>query len=215
MLDTPLMVRRRARGRWDAPPAVPFADWIARRGIARTWPPPTFGDLDYHLTTLFPPVRPRGHLEVRYLDAQPPGRWIDPVAMLAALLHRPDVTDRVLDLCAPVGTGEDRWVHAARHGTADPDLNRVARQLVDLACGELGALGLSGDSVDDITAALHARLDREPAPRRPGEPGRPTPPPRTPRVPPPPGPLPQPRTPQTGPRPRQSADPSTTRRTTP
>lgn len=35
---------------------------------------PTLDDLAYHVTTLFPPVRPRGFLEVSYLDAQPQ-RW--------------------------------------------------------------------------------------------------------------------------------------------
>ena len=36
---------------------------------------PTIDDLDYHLTTLFPPVRPRGWLEIRYLDALPAPWW--------------------------------------------------------------------------------------------------------------------------------------------
>ena len=30
----------------------------------------TQADLDYHLSTLFPPVRPRGFLELRVIDAQ-------------------------------------------------------------------------------------------------------------------------------------------------
>ncbi len=71
VLDTELLCVRRADGRWDAPPGVTFADWIrGRRCAAR---PPTTADLDYHISTLFPPVRPRGHLEVRYVDAQPGG----------------------------------------------------------------------------------------------------------------------------------------------
>ncbi|HZP28722.1 MAG TPA: glutamate-cysteine ligase family protein, partial [Acidimicrobiia bacterium] len=42
-----------------------FADWI-ERGHELGWP--TLDDLDYHLTTLFPPVRPRGWLELRMID---------------------------------------------------------------------------------------------------------------------------------------------------
>ncbi|TWH19192.1 glutamate--cysteine ligase [Prauserella rugosa] len=180
VLDTPLMVRRRPEGPWDAPGRLTFADWIARRGAARGWPPPTVGDLDYHLTTLFTPVRPRGHLEVRYLDAQPPGRWVDPVAVLAALLHRPATTDRVLDLCESV---DGRWDTAARRGLADPDLARVAAHVVELGCTELGGLGLAPRAVDEITTAVHARLARPRLPhqrpagnpaRRPSEPESPS-----------------------------------------
>jgi glutamate--cysteine ligase len=45
----------------------------------------------YHLSTLFPPVRPRGgYLEVRYLDAQPPWRIAEAVATVAvAAVRRP------------------------------------------------------------------------------------------------------------------------------
>ncbi|HCT76641.1 MAG TPA: ergothioneine biosynthesis glutamate--cysteine ligase EgtA [Micromonosporaceae bacterium] len=53
VLDTPLLCLRRPGGCWDAPPAVTFADWIG--GALPV--PPTFDDLRYHLTTLFPPVR--------------------------------------------------------------------------------------------------------------------------------------------------------------
>mgnify|MGYP000225654865 CR=1 FL=1 len=40
---------------------------------------PTTDDLTYHLTTLFPPVRPRGWLELRMIDGLPPEWW--PVAL--------------------------------------------------------------------------------------------------------------------------------------
>ena len=57
-----------------------------RRHVRRLGPrrvalpgPPTVKDLDYHISTLFPPVRPRGHLEIRYVDAQPGRRWALPV----------------------------------------------------------------------------------------------------------------------------------------
>ncbi len=48
---------------------------------------PTLADLDYHLTTLFPPVRPRGYVEIRCLDALP-DRWWPAVAALTATLDR-------------------------------------------------------------------------------------------------------------------------------
>ena len=69
-----------------------FADWIAA-GAGDHGPAPTYDDLDYHLTTLFPVVRPRGYLEVRYLDQQPGDGWIAPLALLAALLSTPATID--------------------------------------------------------------------------------------------------------------------------
>src|SRR5581483_7026275 len=42
-----------------------FRAWV-RDGHPLGWP--TADDLDYHLTTLFPPIRPKGWLELRFID---------------------------------------------------------------------------------------------------------------------------------------------------
>nr|MDQ3756569.1 glutamate-cysteine ligase family protein [Actinomycetota bacterium] len=47
---------------------------------------PTEDDLHYHLTTLFPPVRPRRHLELRIIDALPSPWWQVAAAVATALL---------------------------------------------------------------------------------------------------------------------------------
>lgn len=50
-----------------------------------------------HLSTLFPPVRPRGrYLEVRFLDAQPDHRVVPVAALLADLLYDDDRRRRTL-----------------------------------------------------------------------------------------------------------------------
>jgi glutamate--cysteine ligase len=49
-----------------------FCDWI-EHGHPLGWP--TEADLAEHLTTLFPPVRPRGYLELRTIDALDESRW--------------------------------------------------------------------------------------------------------------------------------------------
>lgn len=129
-LDTPLLCRRRHGRRWEVPHGVTFAEWLAG-ALPGT---PTTGDLDYHLTTIFPPVRPHGHLEVRYIDTQPTGQWAVPVAVVAALLADPATTDAARDACAPaVG----RWVAAARHGLRDRGLASAAADVFDLACRRL------------------------------------------------------------------------------
>ncbi|SFW81798.1 glutamate-cysteine ligase family protein [Amycolatopsis australiensis] len=157
LMDTPLMVLRRGDRPWDAPEGLTFADWIDGRGAAALLPRPTAADLDYHLTTMFTPVRPQGYLEIRYLDAQPPDEWLPPVALVAALLARPSTVDKVRELCAPVA---DRWTTAARRGLADPDLAAAAAGLADLGCAELGATGLPADRITEISESVQGRAYR-------------------------------------------------------
>jgi glutamate--cysteine ligase len=146
-LDTTVLCQRRSRGSWDVPIGVTFADWLAGALPGR----PSTADLDYHLTTLFPPVRPQGYLEVRYLDTQPVGQWLVPVAVLAALLADPAVTAAARDACAPtVG----RWLQAAHHGLRDDTLATAAIAVFELACQALPALDAPAEVqllVEEIT----------------------------------------------------------------
>ncbi len=72
---------------------------------------PTVADLDYHLTTLFPPVRPRGYVEIRCIDALPDRWWPAVAAVTATLVDDPVAADLAAELCAPVA---DAWESAAR-----------------------------------------------------------------------------------------------------
>ncbi|MEU5261005.1 glutamate-cysteine ligase family protein [Amycolatopsis sp. NPDC021455] len=157
LMDTPLMVLRRGDRPWDAPEGLTFADWIDGRGAAALLPRPTVADLDYHLTTMFTPVRPQGYLEIRYLDAQPPDEWLPPVALVTALLGRPSTVDKVRDLCAPVA---DKWERAARRGLDDPELAAAAAALADLGCAELGVTGLAAESITEISESVLGRAYR-------------------------------------------------------
>jgi glutamate--cysteine ligase len=87
-LDAQLLAVQREGGPWTAPAGLTFRRWL-RTGGAAGLAAPTWADLDYHLTTLFPPVRARGHLELRALDAQPGDGWRVVVALVAALLDDP------------------------------------------------------------------------------------------------------------------------------
>ena len=96
---------------------VPFADWADGRvllGDRR----PTIADLDYHLTTLFPPVRPRGFLEIRYLDSVPDAIWPAVVFTLATLLDDPAAADIAAEATESVATA---WDRAAQVGLGDGD----------------------------------------------------------------------------------------------
>ncbi|QBJ97613.1 ergothioneine biosynthesis glutamate--cysteine ligase EgtA [Rhodococcus sp. ABRD24] len=130
VLDVPLLCVVRDGPCWTAPPDATFGDWIDGALDDEIDRRPTRGDLDYHLTTLFPPVRAVGHLEVRYIDAQPSGQWRLPIAALDALLRSPATAREATDV-VPATRG--RWRDAARDGLADPDFRSAAADLLFLA----------------------------------------------------------------------------------
>jgi glutamate--cysteine ligase len=103
---------------------------------------PTAEDVAYHLTTLFPPVRPRGWLELRMIDALPDPWWRVPVAAAAVLVGD---ADAVL-ACQPAA---DRWGPAAQSGLSDPIIAAAA-----VACAERTVAGLDGVGTDNGTALL-------------------------------------------------------------
>ena len=115
----------------QAPAGTTFADWLADGA-------PTAADLDYHLTTLFPPVRLRGWIELRYLDALPDPLWQVAVAVATALLDDDLAADAARAACAPV---EGRWREAARLATADPALAAAAQACLLIAADALPRLG--------------------------------------------------------------------------
>lgn len=157
-LRAPVLCVRRPSGPWQVPIGVTFADWID----GALDPGPTRGDLEYHLSTLFPPVRPRGYLEVRYLDTQPAGEWLAPTAMLSVLMA-PDVIDAARAVCAPTA---GRWVDAARCGLTDADLATAARGLADLAMNRLHSIGLTALDHDRVHQIVNRRLAGEMEPSR-------------------------------------------------
>lgn len=186
VLDTPVMCVRTAEGPWAVPEGLTFRAWL-RSGALRA---PTRADLDYHLTTLFPPVRPRGsHLELRMLDAQSgDDGWIVPLAVTTALFDDPEAADAayrtllpLAETAGPLPPPRDaHWRAAVRDGPGAPALHRAAVECFRLA---LDALARSGapTAVRDAVAAFHERFvlrrrcpadDQHPAPV-------PSPPPRS------------------------------------
>lgn len=136
-LDAELMcVREPGSADWTAPAGLTFRDWV-RDGGSGTLRPPAADDLDYHLSTLFPPVRPRGHMELRMIDAQPGDGWIVPAAVATALAGDQRAADAALAAAEPVwrapGDGHDPWLRAARSGPADPQISRASRQCFEAA----------------------------------------------------------------------------------
>ena len=128
---------------------VPFADWAEGR-VVLGGRRPTTADLDYHLTTLFPPVRPRQWLEIRYLDSVPDAIWPAVVFTLVALLDDPQLADIAADAVEPVATA---WDAAARVGLADRRLHTAAIRCVTAAAEQVpaalnGAMGRLVEAVE-------------------------------------------------------------------
>ncbi|MFI5719647.1 ergothioneine biosynthesis glutamate--cysteine ligase EgtA [Nocardia sp. NPDC051750] len=136
-LDAPLLCVRRPEPTrpgpavsWQAPPGATFNDWLSGGLDTEIGRRPDIGDLRYHLTTLFPPVRPAGYFEIRYLDAQPGEGWQVPIAVVHALLSTPAA---VADATAAAASTADRWLDAARHGLADRHLRAAAVATLEAA----------------------------------------------------------------------------------
>jgi glutamate--cysteine ligase len=108
---------------------VPFADWADGR-VLLGGRRPTEADLDYHLTTLFPPVRPRRWLEIRYLDSVPDAVWPAVVFTLVTLLDDPVAADIAAEATETVATA---WDRAAQLGLGDRRLRDAANRCVKAA----------------------------------------------------------------------------------
>ncbi|MBL1086135.1 ergothioneine biosynthesis glutamate--cysteine ligase EgtA [Streptomyces actinomycinicus] len=158
VLDAPVMcVRRDDGGPWEVPEGLTFREWT-RSGSPR---PPTRADLEYHLTTLFPPVRPRGHLELRMIDAQPgEDGWIVPLAVTAALFDDPHAAETAYRTVKPLAERalnrpaphNPLWVDAARLGLADPELREAAGICFGAALEALPRLGATPRVIDAVAA---------------------------------------------------------------
>jgi glutamate--cysteine ligase len=145
-----MLVRRSATDHVALPPGLTFADWI-EHGHALGWP--TVDDLEYHLGTLFPPVRPRGWFELRMIDALPTPWWRVAAAVTAVLVNDAEAASQAVT--AAKGTA-GLWRDAAREGLAHPALAAAARE-----CFAAASEALARTRADAATAtAVGEFVDR-------------------------------------------------------
>jgi glutamate--cysteine ligase len=97
--------------------ADPVGAYTAFAAAAPRLPIPEAAADAYHLSTLFPPVRPRGgYFEVRYLDTQPRDRIAAAIAAVTTLLYHPRARRDALDLLLPRVNDQDRAWHETASG---------------------------------------------------------------------------------------------------
>jgi glutamate--cysteine ligase len=137
----------------------PFGDWLRH---AR----PTVEEWHDHLSTLFPEVRPRGHLELRSCDAVAPQWYAAPIALAVGITYDPWALRAAADLLGRPDLGLlDR---AGRLGLGDPAIRRTAVDLVDIAVAGCQALGPGYFHASDLEQARcffdqYTRRGRSPA----------------------------------------------------
>jgi glutamate--cysteine ligase len=137
----------------------PFGEWLARAN-------PTEEEWQDHLSTLFPEVRPRGHLELRSSDAIAPHWYAAPLALTAGILYDPGALRATADLLGTPDLG--LLARAGRDGLHDPAIARTAVDLFEVAlqgCHGLGSPYFHPSDLEQAAAFFerYTRRGRSPA----------------------------------------------------
>lgn len=137
----------------------PFGEWLLRAN-------PTDSEWQDHLSTLFPEVRPRGHLELRSADSIAPEWYPAPLALTAGILYDRDALRATADLLGPPDPG--LLERAGRSGLHDPAIARTAADLFEVALQGCRGLGPRYFHPSDLEQAIgfferYTRRGRSPA----------------------------------------------------
>ncbi len=128
-------IRSRGDGVQAVGGPVAFAEW-ASGSVRLGNRAPTAADLDTHLTTLFPPVRLRGYLELRYLDVTAPCWWPAIAAVVTTLMDDPVAADVAAEATEETA---QLWTEAAQHGLGNPRLASSAVRCLAVAARRVPA----------------------------------------------------------------------------
>jgi glutamate--cysteine ligase len=137
----------------------PFGEWLVRAN-------PTSAEWEDHLSTLFPEVRPRGHLELRSSDAVAPDWYAAPLALAAGILYDSRALRSAADLLPPPDLS--LLERAGRLGVHDPAIASTSVDLFELAlagCAGLGPAYFHPSDVEEARAYFerYTRRGRAPA----------------------------------------------------
>jgi glutamate--cysteine ligase len=145
LLDANVMLIRAGADLRPLRAPFPFGRWLTE-GHQLGWPDED--DLAYHLSTLFPPVRAKGWLELRGMDAVPDPWWQVAVAVASALLDDPEAADGA---ARATGRASWCWCEAPRWSLSYEPLADAARTCFALAAAALDRMG--------APMALHEAVD--------------------------------------------------------
>jgi glutamate--cysteine ligase len=91
---------------------------------------------------LFPPIRPRGFLELRFLDALPAPWWQAATAVTTAVMNDTETALIAEHACRDLATAP-AWSQAQRCGTRDPALAAAAKTVLHAVPSALARIGAS------------------------------------------------------------------------
>jgi glutamate--cysteine ligase len=101
-----------------------FRDWMPEASTSRE-------DWLFHLSTLFPEVRPKEFFELRSADTIEPDALAAPVVFVTGLVYDDETAHRAAEV---IGAPSEKMLErAGRLGLADPEIRRIASRLVVLA----------------------------------------------------------------------------------
>ncbi len=137
----------------------PFGEWLTRAS-------PTTEEWRDHLSTLFPEVRPRGHLELRSADAIAPEWYAAPLALTVGVLYDSRALRAAADLLPIPDLG--LLERAGRLGVHDSEIARTAADLFEIAlsgCAGLGSRYFHPSDLEQARAYFdrYTRCSRAPA----------------------------------------------------
>ena len=101
-----------------------FREWMTEPAVTRE-------DWLFHLSTLFPEVRPKEFFELRSADTIEPDSLAAPVVFVTGLVYDDESAHRAIEL---LGVPSEKLLErAGRLGLADPEVRRIASRLVVIA----------------------------------------------------------------------------------
>lgn len=112
------------------PKDITMTHWM-KHGVEGVWP--TIADFENHVSLLFPEVRLKGYLEIRSVDAPPPGWEMAPVMFYAGLLYTDAFLDKTLDLLLPQAGRIHELFGKAVYGLETDEIFDLAKQVIHLA----------------------------------------------------------------------------------
>jgi len=125
-------------------PYQTFREWMVSAKVGME-------EWDFHLSTLFPEVRPKQYFELRSADTIDPQWLAAPVLFVTALVYDRESAQRAFEI---VGTpSSDLLELAGIKGVSHPALRRMARALADIALDGADSLGPKYLSSADVEAA--------------------------------------------------------------
>ena len=125
-------------------PYQTFRDWMRDDKVG-------MDDWEFHLSTLFPEVRPKQYFELRSADTIDPKWLAAPILFVTGIIYDRESAQRTFEI---VGTpSADLLELAGIKGLSHPALRRMARALADIALDGAVSLGTDYLSSADVEVA--------------------------------------------------------------